>query len=51
MRTGGTWRSLHLLQSKRRALDYLREIKAWVDAHPAEVPRLLVPDMGTGAPV
>jgi len=37
MLTGGDWYCLHMLQSNRKAVDYLHEIKDWLDQHPSEV--------------
>ena len=37
MYTAGDWRCLHMLQTKRLASDYLKEIRAWLDAHPKEI--------------
>ena len=31
------WYSLHFVQSKRKALEYFKEIRVWLDAHPSEV--------------
>merc|ERR1719199_2131407 len=32
MFTAGDWRSLHMLQSNGKALDYFHEVRAWLDA-------------------
>lgn len=37
MHTNGDWYSLHLVRSNRKALEYLQEVRAWLDAHPSEV--------------
>ena len=29
-----SWRSLHFLESYGLALDYLKEVRTWMDAHP-----------------
>jgi hypothetical protein len=31
------WYSLHMMQSRGTSLQYFREIRAWMDAHPSEV--------------
>ena len=31
------WYSLHMMQSAAPSLQYFREIRAWMDAHPSEV--------------
>lgn len=36
-KTVDQWYSLHFVQSNHLALDYLRQIRTWVDAHPQEV--------------
>ena len=33
----GEWRSLHMLQSNKLVLDYMKEIRNFIDAHPQEV--------------
>lgn len=37
MHTNGDWYSLHLVRSNRKALEYLQEVRTWLDAHPSEV--------------
>lgn len=36
-RDGKDWYSLHLLQSNKPMIEYLTEIKDWMDAHPTEI--------------
>jgi hypothetical protein len=36
MLTGGDWRSLHFMQSKQTAVVYLKQLRAWMNAHPTE---------------
>eukprot|EP00939_MAST-03C_sp_MAST-3C-sp1_P004266 g4266.t1 len=35
--TGKRWRCLHMLETNGFALDYLEEIRQWMDAHPTEI--------------
>jgi hypothetical protein len=37
MQTGRQWRALHMLETNKRAVTYLQEVRTWLDAHPTEV--------------
>lgn len=47
MNTGDSWRSLHCVQSNGLSLDYLKEVKVWMDNHPTEIVVIMVSKHGS----
>uniref|UniRef100_A0A6B2L5C7 Phosphatidylinositol-specific phospholipase C X domain-containing protein n=1 Tax=Arcella intermedia TaxID=1963864 RepID=A0A6B2L5C7_9EUKA len=47
MYTSDDWYSLHFMQSNHKAVDYLREVRSWIDSHPKEIVTLWLSKHGS----